>query len=70
VTGADTVRALRRAGWQLDRVRGSHYILVHPDRPGITVTVPVHAGEILKPKTLRSILEQAGLTAEAFADLL
>ncbi|HEY2282533.1 MAG TPA: type II toxin-antitoxin system HicA family toxin [Solirubrobacteraceae bacterium] len=26
------IRALERAGWQLDRVRGSHYIMAHPDR--------------------------------------
>jgi predicted RNA binding protein YcfA (HicA-like mRNA interferase family) len=70
VTGSDALRALRRAGWQLDRIRGSHHVLVHPDRPGATVTVPVHAGETLKPKTLSSILRQAELTPEVLADLL
>jgi len=34
------------------------------------VTVPVHAGEILYPKTLLSILEQAGLSVEEFRELL
>jgi predicted RNA binding protein YcfA (HicA-like mRNA interferase family) len=33
-------------------------------------TVPVHAGDTLKPKTLRSILRQAGLTLEEFTALL
>jgi len=34
------------------------------------VTVPVHAGTILKPKTLQSILDQAGIDVEAFRSLL
>lgn len=70
VTGVEAVRALRRAGWDVDRTRGSHRILVHPERPGATVTVPIHTGEVLKPKTLSSILDQAGLSVEAFIDLL
>lgn len=42
----------------------------HPKRPGIRVTVAVHAGETIKAGTLRAILEQAGLTNEAFIELL
>jgi predicted RNA binding protein YcfA (HicA-like mRNA interferase family) len=34
------------------------------------VTVPVHAGRILKPKTLASIVAGTGLTMEAFTELL
>ena len=64
------MRALRRAGWEIDRIRGSHHILVHPQHAGVTVTVPIHAGEILKPKTLSTILDQVGLTVGQFADLL
>ena len=70
ITGNQALRALRRAGWTTERVRGSHHILVHAARPGATVVVPVHAGEILRPKTLSTILEQAGLTVEHFIDLL
>ena len=56
-------------GWQEVRRRGSHVILHHASRPG-RVTVPVHAGVILKPKTLLSILEQAGVSVEEFLNLL
>ena len=38
-------------------------MLRHPTKPG-RVVVPVHAGRILKPKTLLSILDQAGIDAE------
>jgi predicted RNA binding protein YcfA (HicA-like mRNA interferase family) len=34
------------------------------------VTVARHAGTILKPKTLKSILTQAGLTVEEFKEFL
>ena len=34
------------------------------------VTVAVHVGEIIKPKTLQSILKQAGLSMSEFRDLL
>ena len=69
VTGEEALRALRRAGWRETRRRGSHAILHHDVRGG-RVTVPVHAGTILKPKTLQSILDQAGLDVEAFRGLL
>lgn len=69
-TGADVIRALGQAGWYRDSQRGSHAYLRHPDRPGRRVTVPVHAGETIKPKTLLSILDQAGLTAAQFRELL
>ena len=63
------VRALRQAGWQAIRQRGSHVQLRHPDRPGL-VTVPIHRGKTLKRGDLQSILHQAGLTADQLADLL
>jgi predicted RNA binding protein YcfA (HicA-like mRNA interferase family) len=43
---------------------------MHPDKPRRRVQVPRHAGVILKPKTLRSILNQAGLTLDEFRRLL
>jgi len=70
ITGADVIRALYRAGWYFHHQHGSHVYLKHHDRPGMRVTVAVHAGEIIKPKTLQSILEQAGLDADDFIKLL
>jgi predicted RNA binding protein YcfA (HicA-like mRNA interferase family) len=70
IAGEAALRALLRAGWVESRRAGSHVILHGPcDRPG-RVTVPVHAGRILKQGTLASILRQAGLTMEEFRDLL
>ena len=35
----DLIRELRRAGWTLDRVRGSHHVFTYPDHP-VPVVVP------------------------------
>ncbi len=69
VKGERVIRALRRAGWEVIRVHGSHHVMTHPNRPGETVVIPVHRRE-LKRGTLADILEQAGLTTEEFKDLL
>ena len=68
--GVAVVRALKRAGFAVDRIVGSHHILVYPDDATRTVTVPVHSGRDLKPGTLRAIIRQAGLSVEQFRDLL
>jgi predicted RNA binding protein YcfA (HicA-like mRNA interferase family) len=34
---ADLIREQVKAGWALDRVRGSHHVFIHPSRPGIVV---------------------------------
>lgn len=41
----------------------------HVDRPELRVTIPFHNKD-LSPKTLKSIIDQAGLTVEEFIDLL
>jgi len=69
VSGKDVVRALQRGGFRLVHVRGSHHYL-EPPGGGLLVTVPVHGNRVLKPKTMKSILDQAGLTADELARLL
>jgi predicted RNA binding protein YcfA (HicA-like mRNA interferase family) len=65
---AQVIRALQRAGFFLDHSTGSHRFFRHPSRPGI-VTVPFHRKD-LKRGTLKSILDQAGLSNQEFLDLL
>lgn len=69
ITSRQLLRALRSLGWTPVTQRGSHVQLTHPDRAG-RVTVPVHAGETLKPKTLAAILDQAGLSVDELRDAL
>jgi len=63
------LRALGQAGFFIHHTSGSHQVLKHPGKPHLRVTVPFHNKD-LKRRTLASIIEQAGLTADEFADLL
>lgn len=63
------LRALRRIGFFVDRVSGSHFILKHPSKPTLRVTLPLHNRD-LKRGTLLSIIKQTGLTNEEFEKLL
>lgn len=69
VTSTQAVRALHRAGWYDEDQSGSHLSLRHLNKQG-KVIVPIHRGKVLKPGTLASILDDAGLTAEEFRRLL
>ena len=66
VSGAEVVRALGKAGFERVGQRGSHMKLRHVD--GRTVIVPMHRE--LARGTLRSILRQAGFSADGFRELL
>ena len=54
---AAIIKRLKRDGWTLDRVRGSHQQFTH--RNGGRVTVP-HPQKDIPTGTLRNIYRQAG----------
>jgi predicted RNA binding protein YcfA (HicA-like mRNA interferase family) len=56
----DVIRRIEEDGWEFKRQRGSHRHFWHPAKPG-TVTVAGHPRDDLHPKTVRSIMVQAGL---------
>jgi predicted RNA binding protein YcfA (HicA-like mRNA interferase family) len=58
VSGAEVVKRLKREGWQVARIRGSHYLLEREDR---VVAVPVHARRELGIGLLRAIEKQTGV---------
>ncbi|MDX2223590.1 MAG: type II toxin-antitoxin system HicA family toxin [Rhodospirillaceae bacterium] len=57
ISAKDAVRALEAAGFRIDRQRGSHITLKHPD--GRLTQVPMHSGD-LKSGTMRSIERAVG----------
>ena len=65
----DVLRALKRAGFAVHHVSGSHYILKREDRVDLRVTLPWHSKD-LKLRTLISIIEQSGLTTEEFLNFV
>lgn len=56
----DVLKMLRGDGWQLKIQQGSHRQFVHPTKQG-KVTVAGHESDEMPPKTMGSIMKQAGL---------
>ena len=63
------IRALKRALFYEYHRSGSHVQLRHLSHRNLRVTIPFRRKD-LTPKTLKSILKQAGLTVDEFIDLL
>ena len=68
LTGREVITALRKAGFEVARVKGSHHFLRHPD--GRATVVPVHSGETIGPGLLAAILRDCDVNREDFAALL
>jgi predicted RNA binding protein YcfA (HicA-like mRNA interferase family) len=62
--GREVLAALRRAGFVVLRVKGSHHFLQHPD--GRRTVVPIHSGEIIGPGLLNKILKDVEVKLEEF----
>lgn len=60
--GRQLIRAPERVGFEVQRTRGSHFRLKHPD--GRITSVPAHAGETLGPGLLRAILRDVEMSAD------
>ncbi len=69
ITSRDVIKVARKLGFQLDRQSGSHAIYYHPEKK-IRVVVPVHPGKDIKPKTLKGIIDDMGITIEEFKAML
>jgi predicted RNA binding protein YcfA (HicA-like mRNA interferase family) len=57
----EILRLLKDNGWHLVATEGSHRQFKHPTKPG-RATVSGHPNDDIHPKTLKSILTQAGLS--------
>ncbi len=68
LTGKQVVAALKKAGFVVERQKGSHVFLRHPD--GRTTVVPIHPGETIGPGLLTKILRDAELLKSDLTKLL
>jgi len=64
LTAAEIIKVLERKSFSLVRQSGSHKI--YKNVVGRRVTVPFHAGKILHPKVLKSILRDADVSIDEF----
>lgn len=67
VSGREAAKAFQRAGWTLVRWRGSHMIFIK-EREAATLSIPDHRE--LDRGLLRSLIRDARMTVQEFADLL
>lgn len=56
----DVIKLVEQDGWNLVKTRGSHRQYKHPVKKG-RVTIAGHPSADIHPKTLSSVLVQAGL---------
>ena len=66
----EVIRTLKKAGFEVARIKGSHHLLRHRDDPARSTVVPVHAGRDIKRGLLRKIISDTGLTIDEFKALL
>jgi len=63
-THQDVVRVLKRFGFVLNYTLGSHqFYFARVDGQVRQVCVPFHGKSVIKPKTIKSIIEQSGIPA-------
>ena len=68
LTGQEVIAALKKAGFEVLRVKGSHHFLGHTD--GRRTVVPVHRGEIIGPGLMLKILRDCEIERNEFMELV
>ena len=58
MNGKDIISKLKAEGWQLDRINGSHHIMVKNSK---AVPVPVHGGRDVGAGLVAAIARQTGV---------
>ncbi len=69
VTSDQVVLVLAKVGFRFKRQAGTSHAIYFRDHDRKRTTVPIHPGKIIKRKTLKSILADAGLTTSEFIEL-
>ena len=62
ITGSKIISTLKRAGFELVRIKGSHHYLKHPDTR--STVVPVHSGETVGVGLMNKILNDCDMNVE------
>ncbi len=64
LTGRQVIAALKKAGFEVIRIKGSHHFLHHQD--GRSTVVPLHAGETIGVGLMSQILDDCNMTVDEF----
>jgi len=60
MTGKELIKSLKKLGFAVIRIKGSHHFLQHKD--GRCTSVPVHSKETIGPGLLNRILKDCEIT--------
>lgn len=69
VTSDEVIRVLKKIGFEFARQSGTSHAIYKRESDKKRVNVPVHSGKIIKRRTLKSIIDTAGLTVSEFEEL-
>jgi predicted RNA binding protein YcfA (HicA-like mRNA interferase family) len=58
MAGKELIKRLKSNGWKLDRINGSHHIMIKGKE---TLSIPVHGNKNLPPGLLNRLLKDGGL---------
>ena len=64
VTGKKLIKILKKCGYVIDYIHGSHHILINTK--GKRVTIPVHGNKEIPTGTLLGILSDCDISKKAF----
>lgn len=63
------IKVLKKRGFVLDRIHGSHHIFVH-ELDQLSASIPVHKGHDLGRGITMAILKDANISVDEFLQLL
>jgi len=66
MTSKEVIAILRKLGFEFLRQSGSSHAIYKRASDGRRTTVPIHPGKLIKRKTLKSIIEDTGLSIDEF----
>jgi predicted RNA binding protein YcfA (HicA-like mRNA interferase family) len=68
LNGKELIAALKKVGFDVIRVKGSHHFLRHAD--GRSTVIPVHSAEDIGPGLIAKILRDCDLSREQLQEFL
>lgn len=67
IDGQKLIKILKKIGFDVIRIKGSHHFLRHPD--GRTTVIPVHAKETIGTGLFHKILKDCELSVDEFIQI-
>ncbi len=69
ISSKNLLAVFLRKGFYVHHQTGSHVNLRHESKTEIRLVIPIHSKD-LSPKTIKSIITQAGMTVKEFIELV